>query len=61
VKTASCRAAANEMVSNAEAMLQRLVAQYEEAYCIEKPLSPQVSSLFDPRTHYEHKDDHAPN
>jgi hypothetical protein len=31
--------------------LQRLVAQYEEAFCMEKPLSPQVSTLSCPGTH----------
>ena len=45
VKNVGSGAAASELVSNAEAMLQRLVAQYEEAFCLEKPLSPQVSTL----------------
>lgn len=53
VKTVSSGAAASELVSNAEAMLQRLVAQYEEAFCSERPLSPQVSTLCNICTHVQ--------
>jgi hypothetical protein len=42
MKKASTGAAAHEMVSDAETMLQRLVAQYEAAFCFEPPLTPQV-------------------